>query len=44
MRAIIGIGIGIPFIRRKAAAVVAFIWGTSTPTKVWGTATSQTWG
>jgi hypothetical protein len=26
------------------AIVAIFQWGTSTPTKVWGTATSETWG
>jgi hypothetical protein len=26
------------------AVVPTFQWGTSTPTKVWGTATSETWG
>jgi hypothetical protein len=39
------IAIGIPFIRRKISGIItAFNWGTSTPTKVWGTATTETWG
>ena len=39
------IAIGIPFIRRRISGIIsAFNWGTSTPTKVWGTATTENWG
>lgn len=40
----IGIGIGIPFIRITSGGIIApFQWGTATAQN-WGTATSQTWG
>jgi hypothetical protein len=28
----------------KNIVVSLFVWGTSTPTKLWGTATSENWG
>jgi len=39
----IGIGIGIPYFKKVAAAISSFLWGTATD-KNWGTATTQTWG
>jgi hypothetical protein len=41
----LGFGIGIPFLRViDGGVIVIFQWGTSTPTKVWGTATTEIWG
>jgi hypothetical protein len=39
----IGIGIGVQYIRAIGTAIGGFIWGTATD-KNWGTATTQTWG
>lgn len=39
----IGIGIGIPYIRKVATAIGGFLWGTATD-KNWGDSTTQTWG
>jgi hypothetical protein len=40
----VGIGIGIPFLRIGGGGVVSpFQWGTATAQN-WGTSTSQTWG
>jgi hypothetical protein len=39
------IGFGVQFIKSIGTGIVSlFNWGTSTPTKVWGTATTETWG
>ncbi len=40
----IGIGIGVEFGNVISAISGFFTWGKSTPTKVWGTATTETWG
>jgi len=41
----IGLGIGIPFSRVIASGIISLLnWGTSTPTMVWGTSTTETWG
>jgi hypothetical protein len=40
----IGIGLGLVYLNNMFIIASSFIWGTSTPTKVWGTSTSETWG
>ena len=39
----VGIGIGIQYIRAVGTAISSFLWGTATD-KNWGESTSQTWG